>query len=260
MELIHSLLTIKFNFMPSTSETGHAKNVANFEKLIANITAFGTPYNPSKASLKLPELNNQLAAAQECIAIVNSIEPAYKNAVSAREVAFAPLSKLITRVSNALKASDTTTQVDDRAMTLVRKLQGRRASQKMTEEEKKVAAEAGNEVTEISSSQMSFDSRLDNFDKLIKLLSSVEAYAPNEEELTVAALTGLYNDLKAMNTNVITAEAPLTNARIARNEVLYKANTGIVDTSVDVKTYVKSVFGATSPQYKTISGLKFTSH
>ena len=30
--------------MTSTSETGHAKNVANFEKLIANITALGTPY------------------------------------------------------------------------------------------------------------------------------------------------------------------------------------------------------------------------
>lgn len=259
MESIHSLLTIKFNFMPSTSETGHAKNVANYEKLIANITAFGTSYNPSKASLKLPELNNQLSTAQECISIVNSSEPSYKNAVSARDVAFAPLSKLITRVNNALKASDTTTQVDESAMTLVRKLQGRRATPKMTEEEKKVVAEAGNEVTEISSSQMSFDSRLDNFDKLIKLLSSVEAYAPNEEELTVAALTSLYNDLKAMNTDVIIAEAPLTNARIARNDVLYKPGTGVVDTSVDVKTYVKSVFGATSPQYKTISGLKFTS-
>lgn len=245
--------------MSSTSETGHAKNVANYEKLIANITALGTLYNPSKASLKLPELNNQLAAAQASISTVNSSEPAYKNAVSARDVAFAPLSKLITRVNNALKASDTTTQVDESAMTLVRKLQGRRATPKMTDEQKKAAAEAGNEVTEISSSQMSFDSRLDNLDKLILLLSTVEAYIPNEEELTIAALTNLYNDLKAKNTDVITAEAPLINARIARNDVLYKANTGIVDTSVDVKTYIKSVFGATSPQYKTISGLKFTS-
>jgi hypothetical protein len=92
--------------MPSTSETGHAKNVANYEKLILNITALGTPYNPSKASLKLPALNTQLTAAKTAIAAVNSAEPAYKNAVSARDVAFAPLSKLITRVNNALKASD----------------------------------------------------------------------------------------------------------------------------------------------------------
>ena len=130
----------------------------------------------------------------------------------------------------------------------------------MSEEDKKVAAEAGNEVTEISSSQLSFDSRIDNLDKLIKLLTSVTAYAPNEADLKVTALTTLLTDLKAKNTAVITAEAPLVNARIARNDVLYKAGTGLVDTSVDVKTYVKSVFGATSPQYKTISGLKFTSN
>lgn len=33
--------------MPSTSETGHVKNVANYEKFIVSITAFGTVYNPS---------------------------------------------------------------------------------------------------------------------------------------------------------------------------------------------------------------------
>ena len=246
--------------MASTSETGHAKNVANFEKLIAETSAFGETFNPSKATLKLTALNTQLATAKAAIAAVNSAEPAYKNAVSARDAAFAPLSKLITRINNALKASDTTVQEDESALTLVRKLQGRRATAKKTEDEKKAAAAEGKEIVEISSSQMSFDSRLDNFDKLIKLLSSIPAYAPNEADLKVEALTALYNDLKAKNMAVINAETPLSTARIARNEVLYKQNTGIVDISVDVKNYVKSVFGATSPQYKLISNLKFTSY
>ena len=151
-------------------------------------------------------------------------------------------------------------QEDESALTLVRKLQGRRATAKKTEDEKKALAAEGKEVVEISSSQMSFDSRLDNFDKLIKLLSSIPAYAPNEADLKVEALTALYNDLKAKNMAVINAETPLSTARIARNEVLYKQNTGIVDITVDVKNYVKSVFGATSPQYKLISNLKFTSY
>ena len=246
--------------MASTSETGHAKNVANFEKLIAETSAFGETFNPSKASLKLTALNTQLATAKAAIAAVNSAEPAYKNAVSARDAAFAPLGKLITRINNALKASDTTVQEDESALTLVRKLQGRRATAKKTEDEKKALAAEGKEIVEISSSQMSFDSRLDNFDKLIKLLSSIPAYAPNEPDLKVEALTALYNDLKAKNMAVINAETPLSTARIARNEVLYKQNTGIVDITVDVKNYVKSVFGATSPQYKLISNLKFTSY
>lgn len=246
--------------MVSIPETGHAKNVANFEKLIANITALGTLYNPSKASLKLPALNAQLVAAKTALAAVNSSESTCKNLVSARDVAFTPLSKLITRVNNALKASDSTTQIDEIALTLVRKLQGRRANPKMTKEEKEAAAQAGKVVNEISSSQMGFDTRLDNFDKLIKLLASVSAYAPNEADLKVATLTGLYNDLKAKNSAVITAEVPLSNARITRNDVLYRTDTGVIDISVDVKSYFKSAFGATSPQYKAISGLKFTKH
>lgn len=243
--------------MASTSETGHAKNVANFEKLITDVTALGTAYNPSKANLNLKALNAQLAAAKASIAAINSSEAVYKNAITTREAAFANFSKLITRVINALKASDTTEQIDENAMTLVRKLQGRRATPKKTEEEKKIAAEAGKETNEISSSRMSFDNRLDNFDKLIKLLTTVTAYAPNEAELKATALATLHADLKSKNTAVATAEVSLTNTRIARNEVLYKPSTGLVDTSVDVKTYIKSIFGATSPQFKAISKLKF---
>ena len=57
---------------------------------------------------------------------------------------------------------------------------------------------------------------------------------------------------------VVAAEVPLNNARITRNDTLYKANTGLVDIALDVKTYIKSVYGATSPQYKKISKIKFT--
>jgi hypothetical protein len=42
-----------------------------------------------------------------------------------------------------------------------------------------------------------------------------------------------------------------------RNIKLYSPETGIVDTAQTVKNYVKSVFGATSPQYKQISKLIF---
>lgn len=53
--------------MPSSSETGHAKNVANFENLVAFVTGYGTKYNPYRESLKLPDLQNQLAAARSAL-------------------------------------------------------------------------------------------------------------------------------------------------------------------------------------------------
>jgi hypothetical protein len=245
--------------MASTTETGHAKNVANFEQLTVDCTALGTSYNPSNPLIKLAALNAQLASAKANIAAVNTAHAANSNAIAARDVVFSPLSKLSTRILNSLKASGTTVQVDESAQTLVRKLQGRRATAKLTDEEKKAAEAAGKSVNEISASQMSFDNRLDNLDKFIKLLTSVTLYAPNEADLKVAALTATYNDLKAKNLAVVNSETALSNARIARDLVLYADNTGMVDISVDVKSYIKSIFGATSPQYKQISKLKFTS-
>jgi len=44
--------------MASTSETGHAKNVSNFDDLISFVTGYGTAYNPSKASIKLTALQS----------------------------------------------------------------------------------------------------------------------------------------------------------------------------------------------------------
>lgn len=98
----------------------------------------------------------------------------------------------------------------------------------------------------ISASQMSFDNRIENMDKLIQLLTSQAGYAPNEIDLKVVTLTTLLADMKAKNTAVINAMTPLSNARIARNTLLYTTGTGLLDITVEVKKYVKSVFGATS--------------
>ena len=244
--------------MAKNSETSHLKNVTNLDELITYVTSYGATYNPSRASIQLNELKALSTRAKPYLSAVSDTLPTYDNAVAARKAAFAPLGKLITRVNNAIKATDTTEQVDESARTLVRKLQGRRATPKKTEEEKAAALAAGQTIVEISSTQMDYDTRVDNLDKLIKFLSSVTLYAPNEEELKITTLTALYNNLKAKNTDVVNAEVIVSNARIARNKILYQPLTGLVDIALDTKTYIKSAFGATSPEYKQISKLKFT--
>ena len=243
--------------MTNTSETGHAKNVTNLESLITSIIALETSYNPSRDSIKLTSLQTLLTASTESLNAVNIAQAAYSNAVAARKVAFEPFSKLITRVMNSLKASGASTQVVQSARTIVRKLQGRRASAKITEEEKKALEAEGKEVNQISASQMSFDNRIENFDRLIMLLSIIPLYNPNEAELKVETLKALHNQLKEKNTEVILPIVQLSNSRIARNKILYSENTGLVDVALDSKTYIKSIFGATSPQYKQISKLRF---
>lgn len=243
--------------MASNSETGHANNVANFESLITSATAFGTSYNPSKESIKLPALQTLLSASKDSLNTVNVTLSAYSTAVATRAGAFEPFDKLITRVHNALKASDSSDRVDQAAQPVFRKLQGKRAGDKITDDEKKLLETEGKEVNQISVAQLSFDSRLENFDRLITLLDSVPAYKPNEQELKVESLKTLRDDLTARNNDVVAAGVQLSNARIARNELLYKPLTGLIDTAFDCKVYIKSVFGATSPQYKQVSKLSF---
>ena len=243
--------------MTSTMETGHSKNVANFDELISSALGFGTDYDPTKESLKILSMQATSALAKKAIAGVNDTLPLYSNAIAEREAAFLPLSKLATRLLNALKATDTSKQVIDNALTIIRKLQGRRATPKKTEAEKKELATQGVEIKEISSSQMSYNNRLENFDKLIKLLLSVPLYNPNEADLKTTSLTALLNGLRTKNSAVLAANTPLNNARLLRNNVLYNNVTGLVDTAMGAKSYIKSVFGATSPQYRLVANLEF---
>ena len=243
--------------MATVTETGHNKNVANFERLIIYCNGMGDSYNPSRTALKIESMQAQLSASRESVMLVNDLFPIYKNAIAARISAFKELDKLITKVNNALKATGVNSEVESSVQTVIRKLRGKRATPKKTEDQKKEAIEAGNEIIEISSSQMSFDNRINNFDKLIKLLQNIPEYAPNEKELQIRSLHGVYSELTTKNIAVINATMPLSNARIERNKLLYKEGEGIIEIANGVKTYVKSLYGSTSPQYKQLTSFKF---
>lgn len=240
--------------MRSNFETGQAKNLSNYHEIVSAAEGHGSVFNPTKPSLKIEALKKK---ESDCLAAIDDVKTAFavlSNAIEARESAFLPMSKTSTRIVNALKASETTDHVVENAMTFVRKIQGRRAATKK-------AAKSNDPtvvIKEISSSQMSFDNRLDNLKKLVKYLESIGSYAPNEADLQVQGLKLFSAELDSKNASVVKANTDLSNARIKRNDLMYKPGSGLVDTALDVKAYIKSVFGATSPQFKQISKLDFT--
>lgn len=243
--------------MASTTETGHAKNVATFEDLISFCTGYGVTYNPSKATLKLPALATQNTGAIAALQAVKVAKTAFDNATNARELTFKPLKSRSTKIINALEATDAEQQTIDDAKTTNSKIQGKRAKAVVQPDAKALAAGA-EPVKTASTSQQSYDKLIDHFAQLIETLTAETNYLPNEPDLQVSTLTALLTDLRAKNTDVINATTSLSNARIERDEALYATDSGLVDTAQDVKQYVKSLFGATSPQYKQVSGLKFT--
>ncbi|MFO7657466.1 MAG: hypothetical protein R6W78_10390 [Bacteroidales bacterium] len=243
--------------MASNYESGHAKNVANLGKLISSCSGYGEAYNPGNASLTISSLNTLLENAENSVNAVNAAIPGQKNAIAARRVAFNKMSDIASRIVNALKSSGVNDLTLDNASSLLRKIRGRRSSALHTEEEKKALAAEGKETKQVSASQTSFDNRLDNFDKLIKLAVSVPQYTPNEAELSSQGLEAFLSDLKTKNAAVVEATTSLNNSRMARNGLLYSKGSGLVDTAMAVKAYVKSAFGAGDPRYRQISKLSF---
>ena len=238
--------------MSSISETGHGKNVANFETLISYCTGYGTAYNPSRAAIQLSALNTLLTNAQNIVSAQTTTDTALTNAKNARKATFEPLKQLCTQIVNALDATDATDKLVKDAKAINRKIQGGQPKSKSTPEPGNT-----NESKTISTSRQSFDSIIENFDRLIQLINSEPSYAPNESQLQVSSLTTLLGTLRTANTSAINAQTNDSNARITRNALLYNSNTGLVTIAGDVKKYVKSVYGASSPQFKQVSSLEF---
>lgn len=239
--------------MKSHSETGHAKNVANLEDLISFCVGYGPDYNPSKEELKIAELNNLYVASEAKIEDVTSSKNAFDTVVGIRMDAFKPIKALATRIINALDATDATQEVVKDAKTINRKIQG--TSSKAKEKEEPVLN--AEDKKSISTSQQSYDRIIDSFSKLLDLVKSEILYNPNESELKITTLATKLAALKTANTNVVNTYTIYSNAIIARDEVLYTNPNNLVDVALNVKKYVKSVYGATAPKYKQISGIEF---
>ena len=239
--------------MASTSEVGHAKNVANFQDLIEFVTGYGATYNPSKNSLKLPQLVALKATAETKLTDVISKNTNYNNKVNERMVAFSNLKSLSTRLVNALQTTDATTQTINDAKTFNRKMQGKKASASQTPTDPNAPA-----PSTISTSQQSYDQLIQHLTGLKSILEEEPSYTPNETDLQVATIDAKIADLTAKNTAVSTAYTNISNSRISRNETLYTSDNGIFETASEVKKYIKSVFGASSPQYNQVSGIKFS--
>ena len=239
--------------MASTSEVGHAKNVANFQDLIEFVIGYGATYNPSKNSLKLPQLIALKDNAQAKLNDVITKNTIYNNKVNERMVAFSNLKSFSTRLVNALQTTDATNETINNAKTFNRKMQGKKASTTQASTDPNAPAPAT-----ISTSQQSYDQLIQHLAGLKSVLETEPSYTPNEVELQIATIDSKIADLSAKNTAVATAYTNISNSRISRNETLYTSENGIYETASEVKKYIKSVFGASSPQYNQVSGIKFS--
>jgi len=240
-------------------ETGHAKNVANLQKLIEQITTY-SDYNPSIDNLKIPAVTTLYDTSLTSLNNVINKRNANKNAIHLRQELNEGLKSKVTRVINQLDVLNLTDGIFDQAKSLNRLIQGSRKITKAIEIEEEDFDEEENETKETkSTSRQSYTETAENLNKLLQLIETVETYNPNIEDLKLVNLKTYQDDLVKATKEVNKTEAELNTEFINRNKLLYNEENGLYEIAQNVKKYVKSVYGTKSPEYSNVSKIRFTS-
>ena len=238
--------------MASTSETGHARNVANLQKLTEQVTVY-TLYNPPVDNLKVANLQTLYTTASAKLNEVEDKRNANKNAITVRQSAFENLKSTATKIINHLEILGLPSGTIDQAKSLNRVIQG-------GQKKAVTALEEGKEETKtVSTSRQSYTQMAENFGILLQLLGTIPTYNPNEDDLKLLNLETYKNSLVSSTQSVDQTEAELNNKLIERDQLLYADGTGLYSIAQNVKKYVKSLYGATSPEYTNVSSIEFTS-
>lgn len=239
--------------MPSTSEVGHAKNVANLQKLSQQVSVY-TLYNPPIHNLMVANLQGLYATANAKLVEVEDKRNANKNAIALRQTAFENLKPILTRIINRLEILGLLPGTLDQAKSLNRSIQGNRKKRSVSA---KTDDEQPSTNNSISTSRQSFTQQAENFGILLQLLATIPNYNPDEDELKLTTLSSYKDSLINATQFVDQTEAELNIKLIERDQILYAEETGLYSIAQNVKKYVKSLYGATSPEYATISPITF---
>src|SRR5215216_947230 len=150
------------------SEQGHAKNLESLTKARDFAAGWGGKYKPSNPLLLLTNLDKLIANAALGLDDAQTTRTPYRNATAAAEDAFAPLSKLITRVLKSLKVAGVPDSIVEDADTYARKIRGRRTSPAVVDDPN--TPNINESEKSYSTSQMSRTQRVENLDSLVLLL------------------------------------------------------------------------------------------
>lgn len=238
--------------MGSTSEVGHAKNIANLNLLNTHIAALGGIYQPGNNNIRLDKLRQLYTDSYTEQQAVNTNLAPYTLAVDDREAIFGPLNRQLTKLRRAYKSTKDVKQAQmEDFMTIVRKLKGKR-KKKEAESTDPLAMEVSHSV-----SQLSYDQRTNNMDPLISLLQNTPNYSPNEPEYQILTWEDKKTAMLATTQRVADTFIPLNRSRTRRNALLYNNEINLVDMGNTAKDYLFSILDVDSPDYKAIARIRF---
>lgn len=237
--------------MSSKFETGHFINLSNFKTLLSYINSLPA-YSPDADEIKSTTLTDLCTRVETATNDLIASTSAFQELINDRQRLFAQTMKHASRIVSYLEANIS----DDAAIKDVKTYYNLLASRKLSRKEK-IAADGSISEKTYSTSRMSYHSRAENFQKMVERISTIDGYSPTEAGSSLTALRAAYQALHDMNENVNAEYNKMNMLRNKRDILMYKKDTGLVDSALRVKKYLKFKFGDNSEEYRTSTKLIF---
>jgi len=234
----------------------HVKIVEAFEGFAGFCSGLGGKYKPGEENLQLTALASLLAKTKAALHQVDDRKSRLDLAQSHRTLVFQDLAKRTRQVLDSLASSGVSDYVVQDARHYGRQILGYRATARPVATEP-AADVANGEPKTRSVLQLAHVSRVQTFGRLLQLVEKVPQYRPAEDALKVASLKAFLTTLHESNAAVQQAQEAYAQALRTRNEVMYLGPRSLVTTARRVKTYLRSLFGHASQEYRTLTGLQF---
>jgi|GEM_PF-631164 len=241
----------------SSNQTSISSNLTNADELISRVSSIGSKYNPVPVAFTIPRLTELKTSSEIYADQAKKAENSWKKSSAARSLVFDSADGLVTRAFNSFSISGASEQSIQQAESKVHVYRNIRISDKPTADEVAAAKAEGKDRKTNVQHNATFDKKIENFGDIVDFMDKSGFYGPNETDISIAGLTATYEDMKSTNKICSQNGIDLDKARMLRDTVMFTKGTGLVDVLLGVKKYVKSAFGATSVQYKSISYLKF---
>ncbi len=229
-------------------DTGHNINYDNFGQLIYFVTDIGTPpFDPPGRRLPLVALQALHTEANLALQDLQEKEDAETTARNLRQSVFAPVESLGAQVRGQLVACGADKKVLKDFRTFMNEFTGKRA--------KAIDPNDGNK--HISASHTKFANRIWAWNGIATLCSGFPDYESRDPALAPEGLNAVKDAMVSSNAAVQAAISATKMARKHRDKVFYKSVSGLVPVALDVKEYVKALFGYKSPEFRMVNHLKF---
>lgn len=238
-------------------ETGHNKNVANFETVTIILTNLGAQYAPPQVLIVLAALKDLLLDAKTALTDIDTAQAAKAIAVDAAQAEFKDLQRYVVNIKRQAEVEVNDPAFTKDLQTIVNEFHppGRKTGvdddPDTPEDESRTA---------VSQSQQSRDNQIAYLGDLSALLKANPDYKALGTPYATTAIDDRIATLTAVNNAVITADAALGTKLDNRDELLYTAQTGIVDRFILIKKYILLTFGEDSAVYQQLRALEFRKH